>query len=305
MTLPTSGSGWDRMIQKGVNGSHSPRVSDQDNNNNVQTLARALVGLRMIDSRLIEKARGDIMRAIGTESGGRTLAAGRNVAAYVIAADLIGLSTSDRSRFSDWLRNIRVRVLDGKTIISTHEDRPNNWGTMAGGSRIAIAAYLGDQREIDRSAQVFHGWLGNRSVYSGFKFGDLDWQSDPKNPRAINPRGTVLNGRNMDGGLPEELRRAGGFRWPPPKENYCYETFQGAIVQAELLQRLGYSSYRWGESALYRAYAWLHEQAKFPPEGDDTWITYLVNRAYGSTFPLDPQADHGKIMGWTAWTHQK
>ena len=74
--------------------------------------------------------------------------------------------------FRDWLRQCLTVVLDGRTLISTHEERPNNWGTAAGASRMAVALYLGDTTQLERCAQVFHGWLGDRSAYAGFDFGD-------------------------------------------------------------------------------------------------------------------------------------
>jgi len=33
-----------------------------------------------------------------------------------------------------------------------------------------IAVYLRDQNELDRAADIFHGWLGNRRIYAGFSY---------------------------------------------------------------------------------------------------------------------------------------
>ena len=120
------------------------------------------------------------MAAIGTEKGGRTLALGRNLVSYVIAADLIDLKRYDAGsdqQFRSWLAAVRKETLDGKTLISTHEVRPNNWGTHAGASRVAADRYLGDKADLARAAQVFKGWLGDRSAYAGFKYGELAWQA--------------------------------------------------------------------------------------------------------------------------------
>src|SRR6185436_3561741 len=128
-------------------------------------------------------------------------------------------------------------TLDGQTLRSTHEKRPNNWGTHAGASRAAVAVYLGDQAELDRCAQVFKGWLRDRSAYAGFEYGDVSWQADPSHPVGINPRGATKSGHNIDGVLPDDQRRAGGFTWPPPKENYVWEALQGALLAALVLER--------------------------------------------------------------------
>ena len=71
---------------------------------------------------------------------GRTLALGREVGAYVIAADLVGLPETQDATFRAWLMALRVKELDGKTLISTHEVRPTTWGTQAGFTRAVIAA---------------------------------------------------------------------------------------------------------------------------------------------------------------------
>ena len=157
--------------------------------------------------------------ALGTEAGGRTLALGRNLPAYVISADLVSLKTADpsfdTSAFRPWLRSLLSKTLDGKTLVSTDEDRPNNWGTHAGAARAAIAAYLGDSAEMARTAQVFRGWLGDRSAYAGFTYGDLSWQCDPAHPVGINATGCTKNGVDIGGSLPEEMRRGGTFHGRP------------------------------------------------------------------------------------------
>jgi hypothetical protein len=93
--------------------------------------------------------------------------------------------------------------------------------------------------------------------------------------------------------------------WPPPKENYVWEALQGAVVQAQLLSRtaIGYGlAWQWEEQALLRAVRWLHDVCKYPASGDDRWIPWLVNRAYGTSFPAGV-GSVGKNMGFTDWTH--
>ncbi len=107
----------------------------------------------------------------------------------------------------------------------------------------------------------------------------------------------------IGGVLADDQRRSGAFRWPPPKENYVYEALQGAVAQAVLLERLGYDSWKWGDRALLRAFEWLHAEADFPAQGDDTWIPHTVNRAYGTKFPAPAPSRPGKGMGFSHWTH--
>ncbi len=301
--LPVSGPAWNRLKAEADRPAGKPQLSNQDDEVNVQIMAKALVFARTRIERYRTEVIEACLAAIGTEKGGRTLALGRELAAYIIAADLVGLPPEADQRFRAWLRTLPDMTLDEKTLRSTHEERPNNWGTHAGASRLAIAAYLGDQAEIARCAQVFKGWLGDRAAYAGFIYGDLYWQADPSKPVGVNPRGASKDGCNIDGVLPDDQRRAGKFKWPPPKENYVYEALQGALVQAVILHRRGYDVWNWQDKALLRAFNWLHTQANFPAGGDDSWQPHIINHYYRTKFPAPVPSLPGKNIGWTDWTH--
>jgi len=302
-SLPTSGSAWNNLLSAANSSAGTPDVSNQDDDTDVIVLAKALVFARTGEARYRDQVVAACDAAIGTERGGRTLALGRNLLPYVVSADLVGLPTDVDTRFRAWLRECLTETLDGRTLVATHEERPNNWGTHAGASRIAAALYLGDTAEVERAARVFHGWLGDRSAYSAFEYGELDWQANANAPVGINPRSATHDGHSIDGVLPDDQRRAGGFTWPPPKENYVWEALQGAVAQAVLLHRAGYDTWNWSDQALLRAARWLHEQCNFPASGDDTWIPHLLNHFYGENFPAPSPSSPGKNMGWTDWTH--
>lgn len=317
MTLPVKGESWERLKTQAAKPAGSPNLSDKNQKNNVYVFGKALVYARcsltpshpqchdLNLTSLRNEVINQVMATIGTEKGGRTLALGRELAAYVIAADLVGLPPERERIFRNWLQDVRVTTLHKRTLVSTHEDRPNNWGTHAGASRAAIAVYLGDTADLERTAQVLQGFLGDRSAYSGFKYGSLWWQCNPKKPVGINPKGCTKDGHSIDGVLPDDQRRGGRFSWPPPQENYVYEALQGALVQAVILQRAGYNPFHWADKALLRAYRWLHDEAAYPPTGDDTWQLPLVDYFYGTNFWDGTLTRHGKNMGWTDWTHTK
>lgn len=304
LDLPMSGPAWENLVDEANDSASSPDLSNQDDGTNVVVMAKALVYARTGDERYRTDVVNACMAAIGTEAGGRTLALARELIAYVIAADLVGLPPDKDDEFSDWLRTTLKKELDGKTLVSTHEDRPNNWGTHAGASRMAVALYLSDRQEFDDAVRVFKGWLGDRGAYNGFKYGDLSWQADPSSPVGINAKGTTIDGHDVSGVLPEEMRRSGGFEWSPPKEGYVYEGLQGALPQAVIASRHGYPNvWTWSDSALLRAFEWLYEEASYPAEGDDTWQMHLVNHFYGVNFRAPVPANAGKNIGWTDWTH--
>jgi hypothetical protein len=302
MALPTEGPAWEALLADAMADPGMPDLSNQDQNNNVLVLARAFVCTRLEDEAMCETVREQVMAAVGTE-GDRTLPLGRELMAYVICADLVGLPDEDDAVFSAWLADVRHVDLGGRTLITTHEDRPNNWGTHAGASRLAVAVYLGEDEEVQAAADVFQGWLGARDVYAEFEYGELSWQADPDAPVGVNPLGAMIDGHSVDGVIPDDQRRAGPFEWPPPQENYVYEAMQGALAQAVILHRRGYDVWSWEDEALRRVFAWLHDEADFPATGDDSWEPYLVNYYYGAKFPMPEPSSPGKNVGYTDWTH--
>jgi hypothetical protein len=303
-SLPMTGAAWRAMLAQAKASTRSPDLSNQEDPTNVRVLAKALVFVRTGE----EKYRRDVVaaciKAIGTERGGRTLSLARELAAYVIAADLVHLDPEDDERFREWLRSALSRQLKGRTLRSTQEHRPNNWGTHAAASRIAVALYLRDSDELQQAARVFKGYLGDREAWDGFRFGDLAWQADPRRPVGVNPAGATRQGHDIDGVLPDDQRRCcRDFVWPPPKENYVYEGLQGALAAAVMLDRAGYDVWEWQDRALLRAFRWLHAVAEFPAVGDDTWQPHLINHYYGTDFPVELPSRAGKNVGFTGWTH--
>ncbi len=301
--LPISGAAWDKL-KSAAEGSVDNESLSTRNDANTQTLAKALVYARTGDSKYRDEVINVIAGIIGTE-GTDALATWRRLGTYVIAADLVGLPAEQDQVFKSWLKTMQTKKLEpaGRSLIETQEIRPNNHGTHAGASRAAVAIYLGDTKDLERCAQVFKGYLGDRSSYAGFKYGDLSWQYDPENPVGINPKGATKEGHSIDGVLPDDQRRGGRFTWPPPKENYVYGALQGALVEAVILYRAGYDVWNWEDKALLRAFEWLYNVANFPPEGDDNWEPHIVNYYYGTNFSAPVPANVGKNMGWTDWTH--
>ncbi len=301
--LPTSGPAWNALLDAANAPLGAPKLRSISDQTEIGVMARALVYARTGSTQCRDEVIAMCEKAIGTEREGLVLGPARNLAAYVIAADLVDLPPPVKGEFGRWLMEILDEELDGRTLRTTHEERPNNWGTHSGGTRAAVARYLGDDEELARIARVFKGWLGDHEAYSQFVFGALWWQSDPLAPVGINPVGATIGGFPVDGVLPDDQRRAGPFVWPPPQENYVYEALQGALLQAVVLYRAGYDVFEWEDQALLRAFTWLHVQANFPAEGDDTCLPHLINYYYGTTFPAPIPSQPAKNIGFTDWTH--
>jgi len=303
------GAAWNSLSQEASRDCGTPNLSNQEDGTNVCVMAKALVFARTGNARLGIDVRSALRSIVDApQYRGRALSLGRELAAYVIAADIVGLRSLDPDLDSSFSAKIKqllsTPTVDGpRNLVDCHEKRPNNWGNHCGASRAAVAAYLGDRTELARVAQVFKGYLGDRRSYAGFRYGDLAWQCDPQRPVGINPKGCGLDGHLLDGVLPDDQRRSGELTWPPPHENYVYEGLQGALVQAVILHRAGYDAFDWGDRALLRAVQWLYDTAHFHAVGDDTWIPYVVNYFYGTNFPAPEVARAGKNVGWTNWTH--
>jgi hypothetical protein len=301
--LPMAGAAWDAVLSAANSGTVTPKLSDQDSPGNVTVLAQALAYARTNDPTYKDKVLSAIQSIINTqsESGGRTLALGRELAAFVVAADLIGLEPAMKQVFGVRLRELIHKTLDGMTLIECHRKRPNNWGTHAGASIAAVAAYLGDRALLDSTATVFRGYLGDRASYDSFTYNDpLSWHADPSKPVGINPKGAVKDGFSIDGVLPDDMRRTGGFTKTPSKPNYPYGGLDGAYVCAEILTRQGYPAWEWQDRALLRAGEWLYK--KWPADGDNAWQVALFNKVYGTSYPVTGTGP-GKGMGWAQWTH--
>ena len=290
--LPTSGAAWSNVVSW-ANMNVSPNISDQNNQGDVVTLAKALVWAKTGVGRddVIDRC----LSAINTENGGRTLALGRNLIGYVLAADIIGWHDPT---FVNWVDTVRFEELDGRTLISTHEDRPNNWGTHAGASRIAADLYIGDLDDLEQAALVWKGWCGDLSSYDGHEFSSpFCWHSSGDGQyRGINPAGTA-----WDGVLPDDQRRSGSC---PPNftcENYVREALQGVLASAIMLERAGYPMSDWEDQAILRAAnRWDDEGCDYP--SDDEWEPWVINYLYNTNFPATNGATPGKNVGFTDWT---
>jgi len=319
--LPVTGASWDKLVSEAQSNTNDPDLSNQDDKTDTNTVAKALVYARTGNTIYAEEVVYTLQRLVELNPISRSLewdelGASRSIGSYAIAADLIDLKnyapSFDKNQFRAWLDKARFADTEGGrgSIAEVHEKRPNNHGTHASASRIAAALYLGDQADLDRAVQVFKGWLGDRTSYSGFKYGDLSWQVNQEKPVGINPKGSQINGYNVDGVLPDDQRRGGSFSWPPPRENYVYEGLQGVVVSAEMLYRAGYPAFEWSDRAILRAMTWLHNTTfsdgkNYPAEGDDVWQMYIINKRYGTNFPTGSSSttSPGKMIGYTDWTH--
>jgi hypothetical protein len=292
----------------------------QDSHHPQQVLAAALVYARTGTASYATKVKTELMKIAsytGARSGGledgRSLALGRNLAAYVISADLIKLSTLDATayqKFRTFLTNVRIwENSEGRSLISCHEERPNNWGTMCGASRIAADIYLKDTTDLDRAVKIYKGFIGDRTSYSGFQWEDplvFTWMCDTNNPRPVNPVGCIKNGHDLSGAVVDDVRRGGTFTWPPTDTLYSWGGYSALLAQAEMLKRAGYDSYNWESQAVLRGMKFVATNMADSASAAVDWVPFVINKQYNATYPtVSTRGGYGRLLDWTAWTHAK
>jgi hypothetical protein len=281
----------------------TPTIADQNSFDDTNTLAGALVAVRLDDDALRTKVRRQLMTLAAKHPYGRVLALARQLPSYVIAADVVGLDGPQRATFERFLTEAIHHKMSGHSggsdLESTALRSPNNWGTMSRAAMAAVAAYLGDEALLARIADAQEAWLGG-SAPNMLKFTSTDWHVG--RPAGINARGAQRNGRSLDGVLPEDQRRTGEYTWPAPKGSYPHEGLQGAVVASVILHRAGALPFTAGDRALERAARWLAVTNANPASGDDGNTPWLLAKYGGGSFARTASPSPAKNIAWAAWT---
>jgi len=283
---PMSGSGWTTLTSFADGDTSTPNVSNQDDATNIRVLAAAIVYARSGTASYKDKVVAACEKVIGTEKGGRSLAWGRETGAYAMAADLVGFRTP---AFEAWLHQVadveKCSEL-GITLREMFEKRPNNWGSMAFGSLTAIDRYLGDDAAL---AALRDYWvLGVTGPNPGLKYdADVSWHVDPNSLRLINPKGAMKQGVDIDGIIPDDMRRGASFTTGAPVfTGYPWEHLQGVLMAARVLERAGMPIWSVDDQAIRRAGHALQVRlgGQWVASGDDRWQLAFFDQAYSSTW---------------------
>jgi hypothetical protein len=331
MRRPTSGLAWERMLADAGRDHGRANIADQDSNHDVYTLAAAFVCVR--DGRHCDKARQGVLDAIGTESGARWLAVGRNLGAYVIAADVLnmradGVPDSDGTRVHEWIESWL-----GKELLENHSSElraiqpfhsGNNAAVQEGFAFVAVAAYLRRGAALDRAWKAFRAFVCDAGAPDTEQI-DLEpavedgWAHDVRRPCAVNPSGarkTVpvgLRGAggtySVDGALVGDMRRGGVYQWRPAYTSLPWVGLEGLVPAAVILSRAGYPAFEVADRAILRAHEYLWHLRR--TTGDPRWfdgtrareIVHLVNAYYRTSYPVNDVTGGGRTVGYTAWTH--
>lgn len=325
LALPTSGGAWESLLNQATGTWGTIDLTDQDNKTNVKAFAGALVYARTGDAELRAKVRDAIAVMIPTfdASGSSGLAVGRQMTAWVLAADFINLGEFDPDLDSDFRAHcsemlsgpsIGTHSRWGVNLAVTHNDSANNWGGWAGASRIACELYLGNDAGVLAAANTTRGFLGDPSYWSNFRVETADdvisWMCEPAVPTPVNAP-CVKDGINLDGFVPADISRDGTtLAWPPSSagQGYTNEIVAGMALQAELLYRNGFTEiYGFQSDAVKRMGDVLTRIDEAGGNGwngsaVDTHVAWLLNRRYGTSYPTVPP-QLGRSFGFTDWIY--
>lgn len=344
--LPASGPAWDEVKKAADRDPGTANIANQNYDHPINTLAAALVYVKTGAEPYRTKAINELIEVIGTENntdsdcsytrpldqggpaGARSLAIGRNLLSYVVAADVLNFRSGGYdpngkgSQFEAWVAAILQRQNcpnngsgtwpngDWFNLAQVHNQTVSNGNSIAGASRVAASAYLKDREDIDKAWLTFRQYSGDTSLnvltgtYNSFS---KTWVTVEKPVIGINPKGAQINGFSVDGVLPNDQGRGGSFSIPPRYTQYPWEGLQGAYAQALIFHRLGYDAFNQSDQALKRGveYQWFLQQqfgGDWWDPGRANWVKHLANIFYGQNYPVS-LPDKDRIMAWTTWTH--
>lgn len=301
---PRSGPEFERM-KAAAKGLRALSMNSVDGNGgaNGSLLAAAYLAAATGDADL----KGAVVKVIAdamapTAKRGRTLEQARNLAPFALA-----LGALDEHALDAMLKAERDRVMPSQgSVRDCQRKRPNNWGTCSGLARVAVDAHIGDLDDLADAAKVFLGWVGDRSAYTGFTYGSLDWQANPTQPVGINWAGAKRGSVLVDGILPDDQRRQSEHGSKPrfpvyACENYVWQAAGEVFMTALILRANGYPDvFTWADHALQRMYVSLAAH-DCEASGDDAW-QYANAQMVGVTISHDGYAP-GKSAGWTDWLY--
>lgn len=310
-TIPTTGCGWDHIVEAADSADPmAASVENQDSNTNVQIMAAAIVFARTQNNTFRTKVVQAIENLVanGQPLQSSTLAWAREVGAYVIAADIVGYRDDG---FDEWLLNLtdNWRGSDNRTLLEMFYKRPNNWGSHAFASLAAIYSYSGNTAKLDEIRSYWIKCITGPKPDDLTYGSDLTWHNDINDLRMINPLDSVKDGLNIDGIIPDDMRRGNSFSTTPASTGYPWEFLQGQIVAARILERMDMPIWNVGDNAIARAVYALQvrldtEFGGWAASGDDEWLLPFIDEAYQTDYSADYDIcndriyKHGKNAGW-------
>lgn len=272
-----------------------------DSGNAAEAIAAAQVYARTGDTAYKTKVENCCRYLIGTEEGPHTadngssgtqdyfLATVRQLAGWVLAADLVGMNpaaTGTRSgwtttEWSAWLLSLRTKVVGSssesyKNNIVGAGLNASNWGAWNMAARAALNVYVHRHGTVaqqtsaldDLTLMVDRFKLYTGEIFTGTKWTktgsfNTSWACLTDLPSTVDftPINRSVCGALLDGVIVEDVSRSvsaytgatNGSDWDNASIDYSWHALGAVCVAAQILDRHGYDAWNWGSQALKRS----------------------------------------------------
>lgn len=310
MTRPTTGTAWNSVNNVATGSLGTPNVSDMNSSHDLKVVGCALAAVRKNDSALKAKATNALKAAIGTEEDVRWLEIGRNLGGYVVAADVLGITSGP---IHSWLASFMTMTRpdnngNGRdTIVQSAWSSGSNASAQVGWVHAALSVYLNDSASLAWGWNCFRRYVGDRTSTWHMDSNNDAWQAIPSDVVGIQNKGAKsADGINIDGAISNDMYRSN----PKPVANlvftddshYPWVGLNGAMLAAEVFYRQGYPAYDLIDKALLRAATYLYNLRPLNTEWYDNDTRkdakHLINKRYGVTYPLALPVGANGLVGF-------
>lgn len=306
--LPEAGSAWVRIVQDADASAGTANLTcDQNQRQHPKVaLAAALVyaktGTAAYKTKvitLVEQA-----RASARDCGNAILSLGRQLSAYMLAADYVGYHDP---AFEAWVRAVTVQDFPAShsrwyELRKTAENTSNNWGTFALASLTAADAYLRDEDELAQDSALWASYGNGTGSFQHTSGYNAIW-SCPVGYE-INPASCA--DERKEGAAVEDASRScsnSSCSSFPSIANYPAEAAQGYVLTAELLAKAGYDGWGINDSQACRNGAWRQRGSNLNYSSADYHVTYVYNERCGTSYATPQPAVFGRGWGYTDWLY--
>lgn len=235
-----------------------------------------------------------------------TLSWARNLAGYVMAADLIGYQSA---AFNTYLTDVsqnwvgeETYATGPKTMKQMFEARQDSWSKWAAASLSAVYRYLGNNAEMANLRQHLLAKLYGPVPATVTEYGQTDWYLAspavvPDIPE-IMPVGAAktcpqnlgqvpLFQVDLNGLQPQEMKIGGACAFNPVYTNSPWDGIEGLVVAGRIFERAGIPIWQEGNKGLMRAGGALEERLGaqsdvWQASNDEAWALVFLDAAYGS-----------------------
>jgi hypothetical protein len=303
LARPTSGPAWSSLKSAADASEASPDFGDQNNKAVVQAVAAALVYRRTGQTsyrdkaiRILEKYRAQ------PSSGNDSLGLFRPSGGIGMAAWLAGWDSAAARSFLRAYLNYQGDHSRWRTIRGTAANAVSNYNAWPLAGLASIGLALNDRTLLDEAWRLFTAW--------GKPYAQ-PWQPTAafqpqrtclamkggKVPVGINPA-SCGSGPNGSGALIEDAARS---PYPTIHSGYATETFNALTVAALALSQAGYPAWTVNDSQMRRVANWMsaNVQGGLNYYGGSHFTAYVINRAYGTSYPEKRPTSGGRTFGFT------